>query len=305
MSSFRRSTVAALSALLLTGVSIAAQAEGARDWLRRMNHAVEQLNYRGILLHTYHDEADVMQIIHRFENGQVTERMIALDGAGREIIRTNDEVTCIFPDQKMIMVEHGDSRHGDAGPSAGRLPNFIDLDDTNYEFAMLGQGRAAGLDTEVLSVHPKDAYRYGYRLWIGRETAMLLKSQLMGEMGDVLEEFLFTNISFPASISADDVKPSVAIDLHKWQRAEPTVNRSLKLTEAGWRAVERPRGFELAAVRLKLPQNSTDRQSSLFIPMGSPQCRFSWRLGSLRRSRPKACRKLAQPTPIRQPVKAT
>ena len=93
MNNPRRSSAVALSALLLTWVSIVAQADSARGWLSRMSNAVENMNYRGVLLHTYHDEADVLQVIHRSENGQVTERMIALDGTGREIIRSNDEVT--------------------------------------------------------------------------------------------------------------------------------------------------------------------------------------------------------------------
>jgi len=251
MSKFRRSSAVALSAFLLAWVSIPAHADSAGDWLSRMNNAVEKMNYRGILLHTYRDEVDVLQIIHRFENGQVTERTISLDGVGREIIRSNDEVTCIFPDQQMIMVEREDYGRHDTSPVVGRLPNIMVLDDANYELSMLGPGRAAGLDAEVLSVHPKDAYRYGYRLWVARDTAMLLKSQLMGEQGDVVEEFLFTSISFPDSISADEVEPSVVIDSHKWQRAEPVINRKMQLSEAGWRATERPHGFELAAVRLK------------------------------------------------------
>ncbi len=247
--------------LLLTGLLIlvgsasvaSAQTEGQTqdpaDWLNRMGRAVEQLNYRGTMVRNYRGEADASKIVHRVSDGVVTERITALEGSGREIIRDGGEVTCIFPDQKLIMVEHQQQFEHDSSPVMGQLPNFMEFDDDSYEVTMLGPGRAAGRRCEILSVHPRDGFRYGYRLWVDRATGMLLKSQLMDGQDKVVEELLFTDISFPASISADEVAPSLAIETFTWIRPEPVMNQQIGLDEVDWRAMELPPGFVLSAVR--------------------------------------------------------
>ena len=226
-------------------------ADEPADLLARMAMAVEQLNYRGVLVHTYRGEADVSQIVHRVADGMVTERMTAMDDAGREIIRSNGKVTCIFPDQRMIMVEHQLGHSRDASAVVGQLPNFVIFDDANYDISMLGEGRVSMRDATVLSVTPTDGFRYGYRLWVDQATAMLLKSQLLDEREQVVEEFLFTEVSFPDSIPAADVQPTIDIDSFTWDRPEPAVNEKKHPGDADWHAMELPSGFVLAAVQSK------------------------------------------------------
>ena len=48
---------------------------------------------------------ETMRIIHRVEKGKVTERLVSLDGSGREIIRNQNEVICYLPDRRMVLVE--------------------------------------------------------------------------------------------------------------------------------------------------------------------------------------------------------
>ena len=233
------------------------QMETPGDWLNRMGRAVEQLNYRGTMVHNYRGEADSSVVVHRVIDGKVTERITALEDSGREIIRADGQVTCIFPDQKMILVEHQEQLERESSPAMGQFPSFMEFHDESYDIATLGPGRAAGRECEVISVHPRDGFRYGYRLWTDRATGMLLKSQLMDGQDNVVEELLFTDISFPASISARDVEPSQAIDSYTWTRPEPVQNRQVRLDDGGWRAMELPPGFILSAVRTS---NATDER---------------------------------------------
>jgi sigma-E factor negative regulatory protein RseB len=242
-----------LAAMLAFSAAVCAQSDGElqdpAEWLNRMGQAVEQLNYQGTMVHNYRGEADASRIVHRVNDGIVTERITALEDGGREIIRSDGEVTCIFPDQKMIMIEHQEQFERESSPVMGQLPDFMTFDDDSYEVAMLGPGRATGRPCEVLSVHPRDGFRYGYRLWIDRETGMLLKSQLMDGQDKVVEEMMFTDISFPASISAEEVEPSVAIEAYTWTRPEPVRNRQIRLGDVDWEAMELPPGFVLSAVQ--------------------------------------------------------
>ena len=267
MSKTKPSRVASLIFFLLLTGQVQASDDSA-TWLERMGHAIMELNYRGVLVHTYLGEADVSSIVHRVVDGVVTERITAMDDAGREIIRSNGEVTCIFPDQKLIIVEHQDALELDGGPGVGQLPSFMVFDEDNYSVDMLGPGRVSGRDATVLSVMPKDGYRYGYRLWLDKDTAMLLKSQLLDEPGRVLEEFLFTDISFPDAIPVADVQPSVDVDSYSWERPEPAVSSKVHLHDAEWSASDLPSGFMLAAVRSKQAPGASDALEQLVYSDG-------------------------------------
>ena len=70
----------------------------------RMEHALGSLNYEGTLVQMHGSEASVMHVVHRVEAGCTAERITAMDEVGREIIRRGDEVTCIFPDQRTVIV---------------------------------------------------------------------------------------------------------------------------------------------------------------------------------------------------------
>jgi hypothetical protein len=46
-----------------------------------------------------------LRIVHRNQGGKITERLVSLDGMGREYIRTNSEVTYYMPDKRAVLVE--------------------------------------------------------------------------------------------------------------------------------------------------------------------------------------------------------
>ncbi len=76
--------------LLLTLVGGHAVGQEARNWLDRMNRAVDELNYRGTFVHVLDGTAETLHIVHRNVAGSSGERILSLDGAGREIIRQDD-----------------------------------------------------------------------------------------------------------------------------------------------------------------------------------------------------------------------
>lgn len=243
-------------------------AEDPRAWLARMSHAVEYLNYQGTLVHMHGGEADVLQIVHRVDDGRVTERLTALDGAGREIIRNDDEVTCILPDQESVLVESRDDRDSSQSPLRGRLPSQDQFSEAYYHVSFVGPDRVAGRDAQVIAIRPKDAYRYGYRLWLDERTAMPLKSQLWDEQGNVVEQILFADVELPDSIPAARVEPSLLMDSFTWHRADEPPPTSDSAEAAGWTATELPAGFELMAARTKLPPGSTQPMEQLVYTDG-------------------------------------
>ena len=74
-------------ALVLSAV--AAAADDPREWLERMNNALTSRNYDGTFTHWQNGKVEMLRIIHRVKDGQVSERMVSLDGSGRIHTGTN------------------------------------------------------------------------------------------------------------------------------------------------------------------------------------------------------------------------
>jgi hypothetical protein len=63
------------------------------------------------------------------------------------------------------------------------IPREIGRLEGHYEFEILGEDRIAGLETQVIAIKPRDAWRFGYRLWLDERNAMVLRSVLLDEQG--------------------------------------------------------------------------------------------------------------------------
>ena len=174
---------AALSLLLGAGMALGAE---PKEWLDRMNHALTTRNYVGVFTHVRGTRAETLRIIHRVRGSDVSERLLSLDGSGREFIREGDELTCYFPDKRSVLVE----RRAPDGPLLGALPAIDDGSALVYEIRGGERQRLLGRTTRVVALHPRDEYRYGYRLWIDEQTSMPLKTQLCDKSGAVIEQIL-------------------------------------------------------------------------------------------------------------------
>lgn len=230
--------------LLALWPAIVRAADDPRAWLARMSDAVEYLNYEGTLVHLHGGDSSVLRIAHRAENGRVTERITSED-AGREIIRTDDEVTCIFPDLRTVLIEKRDDSNREQSPLRVHLPGTSEINDTLYHLSFSGSRRIAGRDTQAIAIRSKDSFRYGYRIWLDRATAMPLQTQLLDEQGEVLEQILFTEIELPERIPGSAFEPSVPVESFSVRRAPaPAANQPARAQE-GWKVKELPRGFAL------------------------------------------------------------
>jgi sigma-E factor negative regulatory protein RseB len=126
----------------------------------------------------------------------------------------------------------------------------VGFDDRYYRLALASGGKLVGRDTRIITVRPTDSYRYGYRVWLDRATAMPLKVQIAGDDGAVIEQLLFSDISLPGRIPPSAVQPSVTIDSFTWRRA-PTAADPGPTPASGppaWGTDSLPPGFSLRAV---------------------------------------------------------
>jgi sigma-E factor negative regulatory protein RseB len=208
-----------------------------------MNEALTTRNYDGTFMHVRDGRVETLRIIHRVQDGAVTERLVSLDGSGREFIRRGGELMCYLPDQRTVLVEHPPQ----GGTLLGSLPQIDDTTAQFYDIRSLERGRLMGRDARVIAVSPRDEFRYGYRLWIDEATAMPLKTQLCDGKGRVIEQVVFASLALPERIADAEFQPAVATEGFRWLRdtsrpagaAEPDAGGAL------WSAMRLPPGFRM------------------------------------------------------------
>lgn len=207
-------------------------------WLERMNRALAKTNYEGTFFHLRHGTVETFYIAHRVEGTEVSERLVSLDGNGREIIRSGGEQICYMPDQRRVLVQPIPKRR------AGLLgaPIFCRNVGLHYSLEMLAPERISGRLTRVIAVNPRDDYRFGYRLWVDEQTALPLKTQLRSAEGEVIEQILFAKLTVPKRIPAAAVQPRVRSEGFQWIR-QPSPPEEFQTP--AWRAAELPPGFRL------------------------------------------------------------
>ena len=92
-----------LGPLILTAA--AALAAEPRDWLARADQAVATRNYRGVFVHQHAGESETLRIVHRADAAGVAERLVSMDGSGREFIRKGSQLFIYLPDRRTVLVE--------------------------------------------------------------------------------------------------------------------------------------------------------------------------------------------------------
>jgi len=216
-----------------------AVAGGASAWLMKMNEAPRRLDYEGTFVYQRGTQLDAMRIVHKSEKGTVRERLVSLNGAAREIVRNEREVLCYLPDENSVVVEH---RKADARRFPSVLPERLAELGTHYTFQLGGSERIAGRMAQQVVIQPRDAYRYGYRLWADRDTGLLLKTELLDHQGRALEQFMFTQLRLGA-VPARALQPENPGKGWVWYRED----RAPPAAPARrWAAAQLPAGFKLS-----------------------------------------------------------
>jgi sigma-E factor negative regulatory protein RseB len=218
----------------------------ARHWLERMSRALAEQNYEGRFFHVTGSRSETMRIIHRVERGKVSERLVSLDGSGREVIRDDKEMVVYLPDRRTVLVE---KRTSDSSLLAA-LPKYTESLEQHYSIEKVGKvTKMLGQRTQMIVVQPRDQYRYGYRLWLHEETAMPLKSQLSDRHGRVIEQILFAELHMRDRIPMSELKPGVSAEGFRWLRQDPQPVRVAGTL--GWNVIRLPAGFRLTTWRIQ------------------------------------------------------
>jgi sigma-E factor negative regulatory protein RseB len=234
----RPTAQALLLALLLTPALVAAQASDAdgltrpaltldpaaspAHWLQRMNTALRQRDYVGTLVYLRDGQIDALQLRHASGAGGGF-RITSLSGEAIEVLDEAGSVSVTTAGRVSVMA---------GGTVSLPLPQARHANPQHYELVLAGQDRVAGRQSQVLDVRPRDGFRYGYRLWLDADSALLLKSVTVGPDGRPVEQLMFTVLDIDANAATAAEAPEVVAPA---AAAAPS--------RAEWRVLDIPDGF--------------------------------------------------------------
>lgn len=227
--------------LVLLAAAVQAGTGDAGEWIKRMNAVVAARNFDGVFIHSMAGKRQTLRLIHRMENGKMSERLVFANGSGREIVRNGTEWVMYFPDLKVARVE---TRNRDWGFLVAL--NRLDEDSKRYyEVSMAGSERLLGRTAQLVRVDPRDGFRYGYRFWIDQQTALPLKTQRVTRTGEVLEEISFLTLELRSVIPDELLKPDVDPDSLRWVKPNPPVEQASLVMNFAPRKDMMPPGFRV------------------------------------------------------------
>ena len=160
------------------------------SWLMRLHEASKERSYIGTYVVSSGGMMSSAKIWHVCSGEQQVERIEALSGAPRSVFRHNDRVLTFMPDDKVVRIEQQASLgiFSELLQSAdGRIADF-------YDARSLGSERVAGLEADIIGLHPKDAWRFGYKIWTEKKQGLVLKLQTLDAQGQVLEQAAFSEL---------------------------------------------------------------------------------------------------------------
>ena len=233
-------------AWLWLGLNGLAWADDVQQWLTRMDQAPASISYRGTLVRMGNGRMDTLRVVHRVDEDGIRERIQALDGPPREVLREQDQIRCLISGQSSVVVDN---------PFPVRIFDRVRHEEmlgpeSVYTAQLLGADRVAARKARVIDIIPADRYRYGRRLWLDSETGMLLRSVVFSPDGGVVERLSFVQIELSASISDHELESDLENPkrVRHYEVTEPNHSKDGSSRQPRWLPQDLPRGFRLTSV---------------------------------------------------------
>lgn len=208
-----------------------------RAWLMRIHDAASRNNFQGTFVVSGGGNVTSARIAHYGDRANQFEHIESLDGRARKVFRHNDVVHTLWPGTGVAMIE----QRGLLNSFPALLQGGHDAITDHYDVHVGEEDRVAGYAAKVLAVKPKDAYRYGYRLWAEKQTGLLLRVDVIGERGDVLETSAFSDVAINVRPQPESIlQPMKKLDGYRIVR--PLLTRT-GLEDEGWNLRQAAPGF--------------------------------------------------------------
>ena len=226
-----------LATLAVCGlIASASWADEPVDWLSKMGAALDEASYRGIIIREQDSRTDTFKIFRTLRDGVIRQRLVRQDGDGIEIIRNGNEVHCVLPEKRAVLVEDWNGQ----GTLFSAIPEDVDALTDAYEFAISGKDRVAGRKAVIVSITPKDGLRFAHRLWLDMQTGFPLKSERADEQGQLVDRIRFADIEIGVELSELELSSGHPLGNFKWY---PAVQTGRSEATFDWHSDGLPAGY--------------------------------------------------------------
>lgn len=174
--------------------------------IEKAGQAAHQMNYKGIFVYQSGGNVSSTQIMH-MNYGPAGEfaRVVQLDGQPREMLRQGNDVVIYQPKSEKVMI---DKRRLQQGFPAV-LPRISDDIRANYQARTAGTERIGGRDAQIVMLEPHDKYRYRCKMWMDRDSGLLLKMAFFNDRDEVVEQVAFSQLMLMEGVAMDWFRPEV------------------------------------------------------------------------------------------------
>jgi sigma-E factor negative regulatory protein RseB len=142
-----------------------------------------------------------------------------------------------LPDRKSVLIEQWNSQ----STLFSALPGGDIRFGSHYDLSVVREERVAGRAAVLIAVRPHDQFRFGHRLWLDRETAFPLRTELVDPNGELIEEIKFADIRLGELVSSDALLSDFNLDEFTWY-TEP-VRAPPQPVDSDWVSDDLPAGF--------------------------------------------------------------
>jgi len=244
-----------------SGIGALYASEEAADWLMKINDAAARLSFAGNFVYVHDDQIEAMTVVRRVQDGAMQERLYALNGEAREVVRDMDRVWCYIPDKNVGVHDYRQT-------SESGFPRILaaDINDLrqNYKFELGGRLRVADRMTTQVKILPRDNYRYGYHLWADEESGLLLRSDLIDAAGDSVEQYLFVDIEIGREIADSELESVTSKDQLVWYGMDRP-NLTADVSQGQWQVIDLPAGYRLTKHILRMtPMEMEEEEHMVF-----------------------------------------
>jgi len=225
-----------------------------KAWLARIQEAANKRSYQGTVIVSSGATVASSRISHYCEGRNQFERIDALDGQPRHVVRQNEQVHTVWPEHRVAMVEQRDQMSSFPGLLQAGGEHLTDF----YDLKFTGQERVAGREANVLMLRAKDGHRYGYRLWADKSTGLLLRTEVLTDSGTVLESSAFSEVAVGTHPPLESLLQPIR-RLEGYRISHPALV-PVRLEDEGWRLTSGVPGFRQVSC-IKRPADSPLRVS--------------------------------------------
>jgi sigma-E factor negative regulatory protein RseB len=192
--------------LLLPASLLAADLNDPWLMIEKAGQAAHQLNYKGLYIYQSGSTVSSLQIMHT-NYGPAGEfaRVVELDGLPREMLRQGKDVVIYQPKSEKVIIDKRRLQNG--FPAV--LPRISEEQRSNYQARLLGTERIGGRDAMLVTLEPHDKYRYRSKIWLDRDSGLLLKMALLNDKDEVLEQAAFNQLILVNNAGMDWFHPEV------------------------------------------------------------------------------------------------